>query len=146
MSEVGDGPFDWDEVGTTIAHQPRTSIYWNKNGQVVIRQEGEVFEDDPYVFFSVESLPALIEALQWYLIESGIGDPVVDRPERATAEEVHQRAGTAPAASGSSGAARQKRYRQRKRNGGGGDVPGITRDAETVTRIGGPELFSQAAE
>jgi hypothetical protein len=94
------------------------------------------------VYFVIENLPKLIEALQWRLIECGF-DTRVHRPETATDAEVQLWAGTAPAASGSSGAARQKRYRQRKRDGGGD----VTRDAETVTRYGAPELFfSQAAE
>jgi hypothetical protein len=108
-----DDRFDWDEVGTTIPHQPRTSIYWNKNGQVVIRQEGEVFEDDPYVFFSVESLPRLIEVLQWELGESGYVSATTNRPEGATAAEVQQRPDTRSIPL--TNAERQRRFKQRKK-------------------------------
>ncbi|MFZ2007919.1 MAG: hypothetical protein WAV02_22755 [Stellaceae bacterium] len=120
MSGVDDSAFDWDEAGTTIALQPRTSVYWNVRGQVVIRQEGEVFEDDPYVFFSVESLPRLIEELQWRLIESGHFNETTDTPEGATAAEVQRRAGMARrSTSPMTNAERQRRYKQRQKKGNG---------------------------
>ena len=125
MTGIDDSRFDWADADTTIAHQPRTAIYWNRNGQVVIRQEGEVFEDDPYVFFSVESVPALIEALQWKLIESGLGDPVLDRPESVTAK-------TVTTARDATGASRSRRYRQRKK--------------QPTERDGDAELLPLAAE
>jgi hypothetical protein len=60
--------FDWlgDPGGNVlIPTQPETAIYRNPSGQVVILQRNEDhFEDDPFVFFSEENLPRLIERLQ----------------------------------------------------------------------------------
>ena len=64
QARLGDGGFDWsDDSAVVLREQPATAVYFNPRGQVVIRQQGEVFDDDPFVFFNVESLPALIAAL-----------------------------------------------------------------------------------
>jgi hypothetical protein len=59
----------WDDDDPIVAEQPSTWVYWNTRGQVVIRQRAEVFEDDPFVMFSIENLPALIAALRQKLAE-----------------------------------------------------------------------------
>jgi hypothetical protein len=60
--------FDWnrDPGGNIlIPTQPETAVYRNGNNQVVILQRNEdIYEDDPFVFFSEEHLPRLIERLQ----------------------------------------------------------------------------------
>lgn len=39
------------EDGSVLLHeQPMTAVFFNKHGQVVIRQKGDVFEDDPVIF------------------------------------------------------------------------------------------------
>lgn len=57
--------FDWatdDDV--IIRRQPRTAVYWNRMGNVVIAQEAEWNDDgDPYLLFDPQSLPALIHKL-----------------------------------------------------------------------------------
>jgi hypothetical protein len=46
---------DWrDEADCIIREQRETYVYENVRRQVVVRQIGEVFEDDPYVFFEPE--------------------------------------------------------------------------------------------
>ena len=67
---------------------------------MVIRQKGDyhAFEDDPFVFFSVENVPALIDALRACLAP--------DTPKPASAQRSQQR----------TAAARQRRYRERHRN------------------------------
>jgi hypothetical protein len=67
----GSGPaerdFEWDadNVDIVIQHQPRTAIYLNPYNAVVIRQEGgPLEEDDPFLLFTADNLPALIRNLQ----------------------------------------------------------------------------------
>jgi hypothetical protein len=58
---------DWSSSAPNIVihHQPRTKVYTNINDQIVIRQERDWCEnDDPFVYFSRENVPALIAALQ----------------------------------------------------------------------------------
>jgi hypothetical protein len=46
---------DWrDEADCIIREQRETYVYENVLRQVVVRQIGEIFEDDPYVFFEPE--------------------------------------------------------------------------------------------
>lgn len=61
--------FDWDDVETVCYLQRRSAVYLNPHGQVVIRQEQESFyhEEDPFVFFNVENVPALIEKLRQFV-------------------------------------------------------------------------------
>jgi hypothetical protein len=63
----GPAEFDWysDEADDVvlIEHQPRTAVYWNPAGHVVIRQEGGAYEDDPYVVIAPEYLRCLIDRL-----------------------------------------------------------------------------------
>jgi hypothetical protein len=94
-----DDPFDWSTATTVIRNQPGTAVYTNPVGQVVIRQEVDWPEEDVYVYFSVEHLPALIEALEQQLASANAA------------------AGAVPSVKRSAGASRQKRYRQRHRNG-----------------------------
>src|SRR5687768_15894701 len=64
--QVGDES-DWSSSAPNIIiqQQPRTKVYTNVNDQVVIRQERDWCEnDDPFVYFSRENVPALISALQ----------------------------------------------------------------------------------
>ena len=52
---------DPDEI--VIEDQPRTCMYFNKFGQLVIRQEAPYPEEDPILLFNPEYLPKLIRAL-----------------------------------------------------------------------------------
>jgi hypothetical protein len=64
-------PPEWDDAEPIIYEQPATWLYWNPHGQLVIRQRGEVFEDNPFLFFSVENVPTLIAVLRTKLAELG---------------------------------------------------------------------------
>jgi hypothetical protein len=56
---------DWcqGEDNIVVELQPRTAIYENQLGHVVIRQEAEVFEDNPYVTIAPEFLDRFIHRL-----------------------------------------------------------------------------------
>jgi hypothetical protein len=58
--------FDWgpDNDDLLVPSQPALAVYVNPWGQIVIRQEGEIFEDDSYVIIGSAHVPALIEKLQ----------------------------------------------------------------------------------
>ena len=65
--------FDWSDNNprVVIPEQPRTAVYWNPRGQLVIRQErGPLEEDDNFVFFNPDSLKALIAELQGHDTDS----------------------------------------------------------------------------
>ena len=101
--EQDDTGFDWCGDDIVCHQQPRSAVYFNPHGQVVIRQERDyhAFEDDPFVFFSVENVPALIEALRACL------EPGTPKPAAAQAKLTNN---------GRTAADRQRRYR-RHRNG-----------------------------
>jgi hypothetical protein len=92
-------PKEWDDDPPIIYEQPGCWAYWNTHGQLVLRQRGEVFEDDPFLIFSVEHIPVLIRTLQQMLEFS---KDYVPEPEAETAEPL-------------TSAERQRRYRQRRR-------------------------------
>jgi hypothetical protein len=78
--QVDSKPPEWDDAEPIIPEQPPTWLYWNPHGQLVIRQRGEIFEDNPFLFFSVENIPALIQALRQKLAEVDIvEDPPAPR-------------------------------------------------------------------
>ena len=98
-----DGEFQWCDDDVIVHHQPRTAVYWNPRGQIVIREAAADYgDDDPFVFVSVEHLPALISALQSRLNEAIGSDAPITVQRHVT-----------PAA------LRQRRYRERHRNSGG---------------------------
>lgn len=66
--------FEWsaDNPSVVIPEQPRTAVYWNRAGQLVIRQErGPLEEDDSAVVFNPDSLKALITELRDQDAKSG---------------------------------------------------------------------------
>jgi hypothetical protein len=58
---------DWcwrDNPDVVIHEQPRTAVYSNPYGSVVIRQEAAWdAEDDAYVYFTPSNIPTLIKSL-----------------------------------------------------------------------------------
>jgi hypothetical protein len=73
------GPGDWDDEDPIISEQPSTWLYWNERQQLVLRQQQSGLEDEtPFLFFSIENVPALIRALQQRLTELGSAE---DLPE-----------------------------------------------------------------
>ena len=92
--------FDWIDNGAIITHdQPGIAIYLNGYGQACIRQEARGYdEEDPFIVVNLESLPAVIAALQ-DLLPAHEGE-AGQQPRDTTAAQ------------------RQRRYRERHRNGG----------------------------
>jgi len=65
--DTDDRDFDWNDAdAVVIERQPRTACYWNPKGQVVLRQESWP-DDDVFLFFNLEHVPALIFALKQML-------------------------------------------------------------------------------
>ncbi|HEY1748299.1 MAG TPA: hypothetical protein VGG11_16230 [Xanthobacteraceae bacterium] len=55
---------EWrDEQDCVIREQRETYIYENPRGQIVVRQIGEMFEDDPYVIFEPEQAIKIANAM-----------------------------------------------------------------------------------
>jgi len=60
-----DRDFDWrDTEAVIIEEQPKTACYWNPMGQVVLRQRGGPCDEDAFLIFNLEHIPALIFALK----------------------------------------------------------------------------------
>jgi hypothetical protein len=56
--------FDWDADDIVVLHeQPRTALYFNPNGALVIRQESFWLEDDLFVFIAREYLDSFVDKL-----------------------------------------------------------------------------------
>jgi hypothetical protein len=56
--------FEWDDESIVFEAQPRTAIYWNVHGNLVIRQRGDVYDDDPYVVICRNNLNEFIERIR----------------------------------------------------------------------------------
>jgi hypothetical protein len=95
---------EWSDDDPVIFEQPATWVFWNPHGQLVIRQRGEVFDDDPAVFLSIEYVPALIGALRQKLSEYASAE--ADPPEPPAELEAAERPLTA--------AERQRRRRHKR--------------------------------
>jgi hypothetical protein len=98
---------DWKDEEPIITEQPETFLYWNPRCQLVLRQRNEVYEDNPYLFFSIENVPALIRALQQKLAEFASAQEVL--PEVQVEREPANRTRQAPL----SAAERQRRRRDK---------------------------------
>ena len=62
-SRADDDEFDWHADGIVVFHEmPRTAIYWNQNGALVIRQERH-YEEDVFIFISPDSVDSFIDKL-----------------------------------------------------------------------------------
>lgn len=113
------GDFDWGDEDFIFVHeQPKTAVYLNPHGQVVVRQE-EPRDEDQFVFFSVEFAETIARAI---LAAAGVEpDVVLGRHQKLLP----------PPKSGSTGAERSRRYRERRaqrdgvaeRNGREGELP-----------------------
>jgi len=80
----------WDADDPLIIEQPSTWIFWGGKGHLVIRQRGEVFEDDPCVMFTVENLPALIAGLRCKLAEAAAAQNEPEPEPQTKAEQVNR--------------------------------------------------------
>ena len=70
VEEPDYNPFG-DPEAMLLRGQPPTAIYFNNFTQVVICQQRDSIDDDPFVFISLEHLPAVIRRLQQMLTEKG---------------------------------------------------------------------------
>ena len=86
--------FDWNgDDAVVIREQPATAVFKNARGQIVVRQQGEVFEDDPYVVVDLGFVQRLVDAI---LAEAGINQSTPLRlppplPKDKTAAERQRR-------------------------------------------------------
>lgn len=56
--------FDWsDDDSIALQHQPATAIYFNKFGQLVIRQDSALGDEDPYVVISPCNITTFVEKI-----------------------------------------------------------------------------------
>lgn len=53
-----------DDVPLVIHEQPRTEIYWNPNGHLVLSQQDQLGNDDGLVIINGLVIPGLIRCLQ----------------------------------------------------------------------------------
>lgn len=59
--------FNWSGPDVIVSKQAAVAVYENERGEVVIRQEGDMGEDDHFVYVAFHHLPALMEKLKRYL-------------------------------------------------------------------------------
>ncbi len=62
----------WNADNVVIQEQKETAIYKNPNGDLVIRQRGEDFEDDPFVVISRSNVRSLLAALGVFANNEGL--------------------------------------------------------------------------
>lgn len=70
--------FDWKpENDSVLVHsQPSLAVYENRWSQVVVRQErGELDDHDPYIVVNVETVPLLVERLQFVAAQASRREP-----------------------------------------------------------------------
>jgi hypothetical protein len=67
MTGVPSTPFSWDDDKDSVVllEQPRTAVYTNPNGCIVIRQEAAWDEEvDPVIIIAPANIPTLVHVLQ----------------------------------------------------------------------------------
>jgi hypothetical protein len=75
VSRAGDDEFNWEADNIVVFHEmPRTAIYWNQNGALVIRQQRHYDDEDVFVFISPDSIGSFIDKLTDF-----VGIPSVGR-------------------------------------------------------------------
>jgi hypothetical protein len=68
VTGLDDGEFNWStDESVIINEQPATAVYWNKQDQLVIRQQVPYPDEDVYVVFNQENLRHLIEMIEMRL-------------------------------------------------------------------------------
>ena len=72
-----------------IQEQPRTEIYWGRNGHLVIKQTDPLGNDDPPLIFTPGAVPELIRLLQReydsYVAKDSPGQPAPMPPPQPVA-------------------------------------------------------------
>ena len=64
--------FEWTDDNTVLQLQPRTAVYTNLDGDIVIRQMDNHGDDEPYIVIARNNVTRIVEAL---LVEAGIEEP-----------------------------------------------------------------------
>jgi hypothetical protein len=58
------GDFSWDDAEAVVLHeQPETAVYWNPNGDLVIRQRRHWPDDDVWVVITGDSVDRFLDKL-----------------------------------------------------------------------------------
>ena len=95
--------FDWHDTDEVIVReQPAVAVYLNLAGDIVLRQQGDVFDDDAWIWFHPEHAAAIAAAI---LEAAGLDAPVLTPSQ--TTDAVLPKDPTA--------AERQRKYRERKK-------------------------------
>jgi len=79
-----------------LREQPQTAVYLNAHGDLVIRQRGDSYEDDPYILIAIHNVARVARAM---LEMAGL--EIIPTVERS---------------SSTNNAERQRRYRERNAN------------------------------
>jgi hypothetical protein len=69
--------FDWDDTeGVILPEQPATACYWNRRGELVIRQKGWP-DDDSFIYIAPDFISEFVDKLT-----DIVGIPSVGGPKR----------------------------------------------------------------
>lgn len=99
--------FDWsDREAVVVPEQAATAVYTNNNGDIVIRQKGDPYEDEDDHWFILAPQNA-------HRLAHAILELVAYCDGLATAEQLYGE----PRPNPNSNAERQRRHREKKRNG-----------------------------
>ena len=114
--------FDWCDDDVVVPQQPAIAIYLNPAGDVVLRQRGDVYDDDSWIWFGSEHALAVARA-----ILEAVGLSVADLVPEPTQVRSHD----------TTAAERQRRYRERKKRESTPDIfDRDVADRNAVTRDG----------
>ncbi len=61
--------FEWNDKNTVLHLQPRTAVYTNIDGDIVIRQMDNYGDDEPYIVIARNNVAKIAAAL---LAEAGV--------------------------------------------------------------------------
>ena len=135
MTMVPTAEFDWEDTeAVVLPEQPRTAVFVNTHGAVVVRQRCADDEDSD-VYVLIQPHNARLVALAIMACAKQSAACFEDEPCPIPGPT-------------SSAAERQRRYRSRKKQRNGRDAENVTGDGHGVTqseRVAG-DLWSHAAE
>ena len=55
--------FDWTGDNVVLLEQPATAVYFNRDGDLVIRQRATFQDDDPAIFITVDNIDRFLDKL-----------------------------------------------------------------------------------
>jgi hypothetical protein len=139
---------DWSDESVVVREQPAISVYRNKFGDVVVRQQSW-YDDDPCIIIQLQNAADVARAI---LEEAGFDSSVLFRnPAESNSEsrseinghEVVGKSEIARRPKDKTGADRQRRFRVRRRNAAAAVTPSVTAippDTVTADRLNAPSL------